>query len=149
METIYINTDGGSRGNPGPSAIGVAFFGAAGKIFFEHGECVGVGTNNEAEYKAIVCAIKKLKESDWYQENNIAENQVVCRLDSKLVVEQVNGRYKIKQPHLALFVAEIRELISDMKLSISFVYVPREQNKDADRLVNYALDEAAAKKTEE
>lgn len=142
MDKIYINTDGGSRGNPGPCGIGVVFFDAGEKIFFEQGKCIGHGTNNDAEYQAIIEALKILKKSTWFLENNIESKEVECRLDSKLVVEQVNGRFKVKQPHIAKYVAEIRELLVDLKLKISFNYVPREQNKDADRLVNSALDAA-------
>lgn len=145
MATIYINTDGGSRGNPGPAGIGVVFFDSAGKVFLDHCDCIGTGTNNEAEYSAIVAALKMLRDSDWLVSNNSPENEVVCRLDSKLVVEQVNGNYKVKQPHLAKFVAEIHELLRDLKVKISFTYVPREQNKEADALVNKALDAAAQK----
>ena len=66
---------------------------------------------------------------------------MICRLDSQLVVEQINGNYKIKQDHIKLLVAQMREMINQMKLNISFVYVPREENKAADKLVNQALDE--------
>ncbi len=141
MNTIYINTDGGSRGNPGPAAIGVVFSDADGIIIHNHKSCIGRATNNEAEYKAIIKALEILLQSKWFAENNIAEKEVICRLDSQLVVEQINGNYKIKQDHIKLFIAQIRQMISQVHLNISFVHVPREENKLADKLVNQALDQ--------
>lgn len=137
---IFLNTDGGSRGNPGPAAIGVVFSDENEKIIHTFKKCIGEGTNNEAEYQAITCALDILLKSIWFQENNIAEKQVICRLDSQLVVEQINGNYKVKQDHLKKFIEEIRNKVSQMHLNISFVHIPREQNKLADKLVNEALD---------
>lgn len=141
MDRIYINTDGGSRGNPGPAAVGVVFYDAKGKELHTYKKYIGRATNNEAEYQAIIDAIDILMRSKWFSENNIAEKEVVCRLDSQLVVEQINGNYKVKQDHIKLLIAQMREMISRMKLNISFSYVPREENKAADKLVNQALDE--------
>lgn len=147
MDILYINTDGGSRGNPGPMAIGVVFYDSDGQAIHQYKQCIGDGTNNEAEYRAIIQALKILKKSDWFVSNNLSGKEVICRLDSQLVVEQVNGRYKVKKDHLGKFIAEIKELLSDMKLKISFIYVPREQNKLADKLVNEALDQQIKEKT--
>jgi len=141
MNKIFVNTDGGSRGNPGPAAIGVVFFDASGKEIHSYKSCIGRATNNEAEYQAIIKALEILLKSKWFSENNIAEKEVVCRLDSQLVVEQINGNYKIKQDHIKLLVAQLRQMISQMDLNISFVHIPREENKIADKLVNQALDE--------
>ncbi|MDO8443916.1 MAG: ribonuclease HI family protein [bacterium] len=141
MDILYINTDGGSRGNPGPMAIGVVFYNSDGVVIHQYKQCIGEGPNNEAEYRAIIQALKILKKSDWFISNNLAEKEVICRLDSQLVVEQINGRYKVKKDHLGKFIAEIKELLSDINFKISFTYVPREQNKLADKLVNEALDE--------
>lgn len=138
---MYINTDGGSRGNPGPAAIGVVFYNSDGMVIHQYKQCIGEGTNNEAEYRAIIQALKILKKSDWFISANLAEKEVICRLDSQLVVEQINGRYKVKKDHLGKFITEIKELLSDINFKISFTYVPREQNKLADKLVNEALDE--------
>ncbi len=139
-EKIFINTDGGSRGNPGPSGIGIVFFDEQGREVHSHGEYTGEGTNNTAEYRAIIKALDILTKSKWFAENNHPDNQVICRLDSKLVVEQVNGRYKVKQAHIAEYMAEIKKILSQSILRVSFVHVPREENKIADRLVNEALD---------
>ena len=140
-ETIFINTDGGSRGNPGPAAIGIVFFDIEGIEIHSHKEYIGEGTNNTAEYRAIEKALQILVKSKWFVDNNSDGNRVVCRLDSLLVVEQINGRYKIKQPHIAGYVGEIKELIAQCNLNITFVHIPREQNKVADKLVNEALDQ--------
>jgi len=141
MKKIFINTDGGSRGNPGPAGIGVVFYDQDEKEIKSHRECIGRATNNEAEYSAIVCALKILFESNWFDQNISDGGEVICRLDSQLVVEQINGRYKIKQPHLQVFNDEIKNLLSEFQTEISFIHVRREQNKRADQLVNMALDE--------
>jgi len=143
MDTIYINTDGGSRGNPGPAGIGIVFSDTGGGTVHSHKQCIGEGTNNEAEYQAILTALEILLKSTWFKENNIADKKVICRLDSKLVVEQINGSWKIKQDHLREFVNKIRLLIDQMHLNISFIHIPREENCSADALVNEALDEQA------
>jgi len=140
MDKIFINTDGGSRGNPGPAAIGIVFFDENGKELHRYHKTIGRATNNEAEYQAIIKALEILMQSRWFAQNNAAEKEVICRLDSQLVVEQINGRYKIKQEHIKLLIAQLRQMISQMQLNISFVYVPRTQNKLADKLVNQALD---------
>ena len=145
MDKIFINTDGGSRGNPGPAAIGIVFINADGREIHKHKECIGRATNNEAEYTAIIRALEILSNSKWFAENNIAGKEVVCRLDSQLVVEQICGRYKIKQDHIKELIGQVKDLIDLMKLEISFMYIPREENKVADKLVNQALDEEFSK----
>lgn len=144
MSKIFINTDGGSRGNPGPAAIGVAFFDESGKLFQEHKACIGIATNNEAEYGAIILALKELLKSPWLQENLENNSEVVCRLDSQLVVEQLCGRYKIKTDHIRVLASQVFLLKEKLNIKISFMHVRREENKEADRLVNQALDEQAA-----
>ncbi|MEK9156009.1 MAG: ribonuclease HI family protein [Patescibacteria group bacterium] len=143
MKTIFINTDGGSRGNPGPAAIGVVFSDEAGNIIHTHKEYIGKATNNEAEYQALIRACEILGKSKWLKENDGNGGEVVCRLDSKLVVEQLGGNYKIKQDHLRELIDKIKNFVQTHKIRISFIHVPREQNKLADKLVNEALDEAA------
>lgn len=141
MNMLYINTDGGSRGNPGPAAIGIVFSDNQEKTIYSFKECIGKATNNEAEYRAIIKALEILLKSKWFKENNLEDKSVVCRLDSKLVVEQINGNYKIKQEHIKKFMEKINELKKVIKLKIVFVHIKREQNKNADKLVNEALDE--------
>lgn len=142
MSKIIINTDGGSRGNPGPGAIGIVFSDANGEPIHSHKECIGESTNNEAEYSAILKALKILIKSKWFGENNNGDGEVECRLDSQLVVKQINGEYKIKQPHIQEFINAIKEVMTEFNLHISFIHIPREQNKLADKLVNEALDES-------
>lgn len=138
---IHIYTDGGSRGNPGPAGIGIVFCDGSGKTIHEHKKAIGRATNNEAEYSAILEALNILEKSSWLAENDGAGRSVDCFLDSQLVVEQLNGRYKVKQPHIAEFVNNIKAIIIKSDLKISFTHIPREKNKEADRLVNEALDE--------
>ena len=140
MKKIFINTDGGSRGNPGPAGIGIVFFDENEKEIHSYKKFIGIATNNEAEYGAIVEALKIAVKSDWFEKNNGNGGEIVCRLDSQLVVEQLCGRYKIKQPHIRAFVDEIKSLLVQFHLKISFIHVRREQNKRADELVNLALD---------
>jgi len=146
MNKLFINTDGGSRGNPGPAAIGVAFFSTDGKEIFGYKEFIGEGTNNMAEYTAILRALEILSKSTWFVENNSLDNEVYCRLDSKLVVEQLRGNYKVKTEHIGQFVQKIKSLADNFSLKISFNYIPREENKAADKLVNEALDLELKKK---
>ena len=141
MDKIYLKTDGGSRGNPGPAAIGAVFYDGDSKIIHSYKKFIGTGTNNDAEYQAILEALKIVSQSQWFQKCDPQDHEISCRLDSQLVVEQLNGRYKVKQPHIMAYVEQIRRLISDYGLVVSFTHIPREQNKDADALVNEALDE--------
>ncbi|HBM17251.1 MAG TPA: ribonuclease H [Lentisphaeria bacterium] len=140
MSELYLNTDGGSRGNPGPAAIGVVFLDDKGNQIHTHKEFIGHATNNEAEYCAIIKALEILSKSKWAEENK-KNGKVICRLDSQLVVEQVMGRYKVKKDHIFQFVSKINKLINNLDLQLQFMYVPREENKIADKLVNQALDE--------
>ena len=145
MNKFFINTDGGSRGNPGPAAIGVVFSDEKEKVFHDYKEYIGIGTNNEAEYRAIIKALEILSKSKWFADNNSVEHGVVCRLDSQLVVEQLNGNYKIKQEHIRGFVDQIFRLTKEFKIDLKFIHIPREENKLADKLVNEALDEKLKK----
>jgi ribonuclease HI len=128
---FIINTDGGSRGNPGNAAIGVVVDGR------EYGEYIGKTTNNVAEYKAVIFALKKAKA--LLGSKKAAETEVEIRADSELLVKQMNGEYKIKNEELQPLFFEIWNSKQDFK-SVAFKHVPREENKDADRLVNRALD---------
>jgi len=132
MNKLIINTDGGSRGNPGPAGIGVVFSDEKGEIIARYKECIGEGTNNTAEYRALVLALTKAKDFDF------AEAE--CRLDSELVVKQLLGQYKVKDAKMKLLYAEVQELM--FFKPVKFVHVRREYNKEADALVNEALDEA-------
>lgn len=145
MDTLYINTDGGSRGNPGPAGIGVVFCDGEGNLIHSHKEFIGHATNNQAEYKAIVKALDALSKSTWFSKNNNQDCKVICRLDSKLVVEQINGNYKVKNEGISILLDKLNTIKQDMKIGLSFVHIPREENKMADKLVNEALDQALKK----
>lgn len=137
MDRHYIiYTDGGSRGNPGPSAIGVVIEGPdIGKK--EYGEYIGETTNNIAEYQAIVFALKKLKQ--LIGSDRAAESTVELRADSELLVRQLSGEYKVKEENMQDLFMEVWNMRLDFK-KVDFIHVMREHNKNADRLVNYALD---------
>jgi ribonuclease HI len=136
-----IHTDGGSRGNPGPASIGVVIEGdAIGKK--EYSEYIGIATNNEAEYKAIVFAMKKVKL--LISSDKAAKADLDFYLDSELLVKQLNHEYKVKDNGIQKLFLEVHNLRLDFG-KISFHHVPRERNKSADRLVNEALDRESNK----
>ncbi|OGN01204.1 MAG: hypothetical protein A3I26_03665 [Candidatus Yanofskybacteria bacterium RIFCSPLOWO2_02_FULL_43_10] len=132
---ITIHTDGGARGNPGPAAIGVVVEGPTGKK--EYGEYIGETTNNEAEYRAVIFALKKAKQ--LIGSDKCREGVVEFFLDSELVVKQLNKEYKLKDKNIQNFFIEIWNLTFDFG-GVSFRYVPREENREADRIVNQVLD---------
>jgi ribonuclease HI len=138
LELLEINTDGGSRGNPGPAGIGV-YAAASGKKVFTLSEAIGETTNNVAEYTAVIRSLETLLEKEIFTE------KIKYILDSELIVRQITGKYKVKQPHLKLLRQQIVNLVNTLKDKgqiklMTFITVPREQNKKADRLVNEALD---------
>ena len=128
---VVINTDGGARGNPGPAAIGAVITTASGRKLAEVSEAIGPATNNVAEYTAVIRALERAAE--------IGAKRVTLRSDSLLLVEQLRGVYKVKNPTLVRLHGEVRALARGFD-SINFEHVRREQNKKADRLVNVALD---------
>ena len=130
---ITIYTDGGSRNNPGKSALGVYFP----DFEKEYSEYLGIGTNNEAEYRAVMFALRKAKQLIGV--GNVNNTEVEIRADSQLVVRQLNGEYKVKEPRLRDFFVEIKNLAQDYK-KVIFTYIPREENKRADAMVNKELD---------
>ena len=129
---LFINTDGGARGNPGPSGIGVVIADGTGKNISLHKKYIGEATNNVAEYKALILALAEA--------HKIAADDLQINMDSELIVRQMQGRYKIKEPTLKVLAGEVLVLIKNFK-SVSFNHVRREQNKLADKLVNEAIDE--------
>ena len=130
---VVIYTDGGARGNPGPAAAGVVILNGAEKT--EVMQYLGDRqTNNWAEYEAVIIALGKLLEM------GLRDTDLEFRLDSLLVVEQLKGNWKIKEPELKKQVAKVKSLLKDFG-TVSFTHIPREENAEADRLVNEALDE--------
>jgi ribonuclease HI len=135
---LIINTDGGARGNPGPAGIGVVISDEAGKTISLHKKYIGEATNNVAEYKALILGLTEVQKISNIQ---YPISAIEIRMDSELIVRQMQGRYKIKEPTLKLLAAEVLIKIKNFK-TVSFTHVRREQNKLADKLVNEAIDEA-------
>ncbi len=128
---LYTYTDGGARGNPGPAASGVVIKNEQGQIVAAYGEYLGIQTNNVAEYSAMISALRKAKE--------LGATEVECIADSKLVIEQLKGNWKVKEPTLQkLFVQAYNALQEFNKVTLR--HVPREQNTEADKEVNAILD---------
>jgi ribonuclease HI len=137
MKKIIIYTDGGSRGNPGPSAIGVVFCNERGQIIKKYNEFLGQRTNNEAEYAAAIFALKKFKA--LFGKKLAKSTEVELRADSELLIKQLNGEYKILEPKIQPLFIAVWNLKLDFK-KVKFKFISRENNKEADRLVNEALD---------
>lgn len=135
---FIVHTDGGARGNPGPAAIGVVIEDGAKKIIKKFGRQIGEATNNVAEYTAVKEALKAMKSLELRTENEKIE--IFFYLDSTLVVNQLNGLFKIKDPTLRQLNTAIRILEQEVGGVVRYSPVPREQNKHADLLVNQALD---------
>ena len=134
MKKLKIYTDGGSRGNPGNAAIGVIVYEDFGKVVFAHSGFIGTATNNEAEYKAFLKSLK------WLSENSSKVNKVDFYLDSKLVVEQINKNWKIKDERMRAFANKAWNILDNFKFKVNISHIKREKNKEADKLVNQALD---------
>lgn len=138
MKKIIIYTDGGSRGNPGPSAIGVVFCNEKSEPIKSYSEYIGDSlTNNEAEYQAVIFALKKFK--SFFGKELVKNSDVELRSDSELIVKQFKGEYKVSHPRIQVLFIEVWNLRTEFK-NLKFTLVPREKNIEADRLVNEALD---------
>jgi len=133
MQKIIMYTDGGSRNNPGPAAVGVWVE----TLNKKYGECIGEKTNNEAEYEALIFGLKKLK--TLFGKGKTKSAEIVCYLDSELVVKQLNHEYKLTEEHIQKLFIQIWNLMLDFR-KVTFNHIPRERNIVADKLVNEALD---------
>lgn len=140
--TIY--TDGGSRSNPGPAAAGYIIEGPDIRRI-EHGEYLGVATNNVAEYSAAILALNRLKTVIGVERAAAAHVRVMA--DSELLVRQVNGEYKVKDTDLKRLFVDLYNARQDFA-KVTFTHVRREHNADADRMVNEALDRKHAPQLE-
>lgn len=130
--TLVIEADGGSRGNPGLAGSGAVVIDAAsGALLAELGLYVGVASNNVAEYKAMIAGVTRALAID-------PDAELHVRMDSKLVVEQMSGRWKIKHPDMAELAAQARALLTGTP--VRFEWIPRDQNARADALANRAMD---------
>lgn len=133
MPKATLHTDGGARGNPGPSGIGVVLDFEGKQYLYK--EYIGEGTNNQAEYRAVLLGLQKAKE--------LGADEADVFLDSELVKEQLSGNYKVKNPELGNLFVKIWNLSQSFK-KIKYVHIYRSDNKLADKLVNEAIDEARA-----
>lgn len=133
MQKIKMYTDGGSRNNPGPAAIGILIE----TLDKKYGEYIGEKTNNEAEWEALIFGLKKIK--SLIGKEKTKETEVECYLDSELVVKQLNHEYKLKEEYIQKNFITIWNLMLDFQ-KVTFHHIMREKNKIADALVNEALD---------
>lgn len=137
MQIITVHTDGGARGNPGPSAIGVYITDASGQVVREVKQAIGNATNNFAEYQAVATALETLKQ---IYGKATKTTRFEIKLDSELVQKQLSHEYQIKEPGLVPLFIMIHNLRVSSFPHLTFTHVPRAKNKEADRLVNEALD---------
>ncbi|WP_219669751.1 reverse transcriptase-like protein, partial [Streptomyces bambusae] len=129
---LVVEADGGSRGNPGPAGYGaVVLDPATGETLAERAEYIGIATNNVAEYRGLIAGLTAVREL-------APDAEVTVRMDSKLVVEQMSGRWKIKHPDMKPLAAEAARVLSPAR--VTYEWMPRERNKHADRLANEAMD---------
>jgi ribonuclease HI len=133
MKKICIYSDGGARGNPGPSAIGVLICDEDGNVLEDHAETIGETTNNVAEYRAVLAGLGLAKK--------YGAEEVAYFVDSELVANQLNGKYRVKTPHIRVLFQEVLTKLKSFK-KVTFMQVPRTHDKItlADKLVNRALD---------
>jgi ribonuclease HI len=136
-EKMIIYTDGGSRGNPGPAAIGVLFADERGGVSKSYSKTIGEKTNNEAEYEAVLFALQKARA--LFGKKRIKAMEVEFRLDSELVERQLNAGYKVEEERLWPLFMKIWNARIDFGRLV-FRHVGRNENREADRLVNEALD---------
>lgn len=130
---LIIYTDGASRGNPGRASYGFILSDESGKILHKEGKYLGIKTNNFAEYSAVLAALNYVKKNF----NPLSE--VDFYMDSKLVVEQLSGRFKIKSPTLKILISEIKK-IEEIFGKVTYSHIPRAKNAIADSIANLALD---------
>lgn len=128
---IFLYADGASRGNPGPAAYGVHICDDSGNTLADLGEALGIATNNQAEYSAVIAGLRYLSQTSY--------RSVTIRMDSKLVVEQLAGNWKINNPQLRELADQAKELLRDFEHQLE--WIPRDQNFKADANANLALDE--------
>lgn len=132
MREVITFTDGGARGNPGPAALGVIVKDDAGNVLAAYGRYLGETTNNQAEYQALVSALETARD--------LGARVVRCYLDSELIVKQMRREYRVKDKGLQQLFLQTWNLVATFE-RVSFTHVPREQNTEADREVNKAIDE--------
>jgi ribonuclease HI len=135
MSKILVYTDGGARNNPGPAGAGVVIYEGEKKIV-ELKKYLGERTNNWAEYEAVILALTEAKK------RGLGSREIEVRMDSELIERQLKGKYQVKEETLWPQYMKAHNLLVAHFPDITFVHIPREENKEADRLVNEAIDEA-------
>lgn len=130
---LTIFTDGGARGNPGPAGIGVVIK-SGGKTHTKYGAYIGVATNNQAEYKALISALETAK--------TLGATEITAFMDSELIVKQLKGEYRVRDAGLSPLFLKVHNLRAGFKKFFA-THIPREKNKEADKLVNEAIDKYA------
>jgi ribonuclease HI len=133
-DELVVYTDGGARGNPGPAAIGAVVLDPSSdppEVVATVSECIGVTTNNVAEYRAVIAGLRAAQA--------LGARRILLRADSQLVIRQLEGRYRVKQAHLRPLFEEAQALLDGFR-EVELSHVRREDNADADALVNAALD---------
>lgn len=133
MKNLNIYTDGGARGNPGPAAYGVIIK-INNKTIYEESQAIGTATNNEAEYQGLIAALK------WLNKSKLKTNQYNFYLDSRLVVKQMQGKFKVKASNLKPLWQNAKKLAQNLSGKIKYQHIPREENAAPDKLLNQALD---------
>ena len=129
---LHVYTDGGSRGNPGNAGCGIFITDSEGNPIEKRFKSIGIATNNIAEYTAILLGISRAIE--------LGAGNIEVFADSQLAIEQLAGNYKVKNPELKKIFTSIQSLLADWGGDIHFTHIPREKNKEADRLSNVAMD---------
>lgn len=143
MENFVIYTDGGSRGNPGPAGAGAVVTDDTGVVIKEAHRALEMMTNNEAEYQAVILGLETIKRA--VGKARVGVVQIEIRLDSELVVQQLSGKYQIKEPSLQLLFMKIWNARVATFPHLIFTHIPREKNRRADWLANRAIDEKEKK----
>jgi ribonuclease HI len=145
MSTLIVFTDGGARGNPGPAAIGAVIKTETGQLLNAISRKIGITTNNVAEYSAVISALEWIRDNNPTSKlsnnyNNEEKGLIRFFLDSNLVVNQLNGLFKVKDGNLRELMTKVRILESEIGMPTYYKHIPREKNFEADKLVNQALD---------
>ena len=141
-----MHTDGGSRGNPGPAGAGVFIYNKKNEIIRKAHLFLGVMTNNEAEYQAVILGLETLKRT--FGKDQVKNLQIEVKLDSELVCKQLRGEYQVKEEKLVpLFMKIWNAQVADVP-HITFSHIPREKNSEADKLANLAMDGGCAREAQ-
>jgi ribonuclease HI len=128
---IKLFTDGAARGNPGPAGAGIYITDADDQVLVEKAIYLGEATNNVAEYQALLLGLELVLQ--------LSPQRLLIQMDSELIVRQLSGRYRVKSPHLIPLYDRVRTLLASFKIA-RVVHIPREKNREADRLSNQAID---------